>query len=178
MSTSSSMVPNSTRWYISISDWAARTTSTRGASSRRGGVESASASTRTFSSLRRIRVARWSSWNSSASRFGSSSPRSMRSSWPIIRSTSVWLRRARPRNLADLVARGELDRVADLGRQLVRGVLPDALRVAQLPDRLRQVELGHHDGGLAQAAQRTDHRPRHDQGERDDEAEDEYDDDR
>ena len=58
------------------------------------------ASTSRFSSLRRMRVARWSSRNSLASWSGSSSPRSIASSSLSCRSTSVWLRRARLTNIA------------------------------------------------------------------------------
>ena len=89
-----------TRSYCSISDTAARSTSTSGTGWFRRRDTSWPARTRRFSELRRIRVARWSIWNRLDSRSASCSPSSSSSiSW-ICRSTRDWLRRDRLTNIA------------------------------------------------------------------------------
>ena len=146
--------------------------------------------------MRRIRVARWSSSKSWASRFGSSSPRSIWSSSPIIRSTrrltaagqvEEHRRDAGPQggllgrdpdrlavdhverlgHLADLVAVVELDRVADLADDVVGAAVAEVAHVAQPGDRLGQVAVGHRERALAQPAQREVERAGQHDGERD-----------
>ena len=89
-----------TRSYCSISDTAARSTSTSATGWFHRRDTSWPASTSRFSELRRIRVARWSIWNRLDSRSGSCSPCSRSSISRICRSTSDWLRRDRFTNIA------------------------------------------------------------------------------
>ena len=89
-----------TRWYCSTSDTAARRTSTTGTGAMLRLARSVPARTSRFSLLRRMRVARWSSWNRLDSWSASCSllsSASMSCSW---RSTRAWLRRERLMNMA------------------------------------------------------------------------------
>src|SRR6266540_2727066 len=88
------------RWYSSISAIAASTTWDSGTGSGQRRLASPPARTSRFSSLRRMRVARWSSLNRTASWSGSVSPASSPSSSSSCRSTRLWLRRARLTNIA------------------------------------------------------------------------------
>ena len=87
------------RWYCSISETAARSTSTSGTGATFRLARSVPASTSRFSLLRRIRVARWSSWKRLDSWSGSCSLLSSCSISCSWRSTSAWLRRDRFTNM-------------------------------------------------------------------------------
>ena len=87
------------RWYCSISETAARSTSTSGTGATFRLARSVPASTSRFSLLRRMRVARWSSWKRLDSWSASCSLLSSCSISCSWRSTSAWLRRDRFTNM-------------------------------------------------------------------------------
>ena len=170
-----------TRWYCSTSDTAARRTSTTGTGAMLRLARSVPARTSRFSLLRRMRVARWSSWNRLDSWSASCSllsSASMSCSWRSTRrlaaagevdehAADVGLQRGllggephglpvhrveRAGHLADLVAGADRDRLdGDIRR----------LACAHALDRLREPPLGDVERRAAQQPQRPDQRPRH-----------------